>query len=271
METLTLPDYSTSIDWNVEPVRVSSHGHSCVPSPYFVPSGAQKIGRGQEYSLISEIMAVNRAVIRDLEDGGYPNWFVVPYFLDGTTGAVVANYGIQFSVAGTVTGDDVIAAAEVAVTNYATAQGYTLSAGIIWYTPSVAQVNSLITAAIPVAPKSYQTIVSQTGTSAPATTGTFTPTNTYAGSPTFTWARTSAGVYTLTASSAVFDTTGKTGVFIGSLNNLNGSYTYVVTSSTVITFTFAVQSLAVLGLLGFTATPTDALLTKTMIYVQTYS
>lgn len=88
---------------------------------------------------------------------------------------------------------------------------------------------------------------------------------------TFTWARTGAGVYTLTASAAVFNTSGKTGVFVGGLNNLNAQWKAVVTSSTVITFTFAVQSLAVLGLLGFTATNTDALLTNTIIYVQTYS
>lgn len=124
---------------------------------------------------------------------------------------------------------------------------------------------------LPAAPMSYQTIVSQTGTGAPAVSGSLAPTSTYAAGTTFTWARTGAGVYTLTASSAVFSTAGKTGVFVGGLNNLNAQYKYVVTSSTVITFTFAVQSLAVLGLLGFTATQTDGLLTQTMIYVQTYA
>lgn len=119
--------------------------------------------------------------------------------------------------------------------------------------------------------QSYQTIVSQTGTAAPAVSGSFTPVSTYSGSPTFTWARTGTGVYTLTASSAVFSTSGKTGIFVAPLTNLNGSVKAVVTSTTVITVTTAVQSLAVLGLLGFTATPTDALLDKTMIYVQTYA
>lgn len=116
---------------------------------------------------------------------------------------------------------------------------------------------------------SYQTIVSQTGTAAPAVSGGFTPTSTY-GATTFTWARTGAGVYTLTANAAVFSTS-KTGVFITPPQNLNGSFRAVVTSSTVITVTTAVQSLAVLGLLGFTAVNTDALLNNTMIYVQTYS
>lgn len=120
-----------------------------------------------------------------------------------------------------------------------------------------------------VVPASYQTIVSQTGTAAPVVSG-LTPVSTYPSGTTFTWARTGAGVYTLTASTAVF-TAGKTGVFVGGLNNLNAQWKAVVTSTTVITFTFAVQSLAVLGLLGFTATNTDALLSNTMIYVQTYS
>lgn len=119
----------------------------------------------------------------------------------------------------------------------------------------------------PSAPSSYQTIVSQTGTSAPTTAGTV---NTYAGAPTFTWARTGAGVYTLTASAAVF-TAGKTGIVLGSLNNLNASYKTVVTSSTVVTITTAIGSLLGLGLLGLTATNTDALLTATDVTVKTYA
>lgn len=121
------------------------------------------------------------------------------------------------------------------------------------------------------APSSYQTIVSQTGTAAPAVSGSLAPASTYPASTTFTWARTGAGVYTLTASAAVFNTSGKTGVFISQLNNLNASVRGVVTSSTVITVTTAVQSVAILGLLGLTTTNTDALLANTMIYVQTYA
>lgn len=123
---------------------------------------------------------------------------------------------------------------------------------------------------LPLSPSSYQTIVSQTGTSTPAVSGGFSPMNSYSGTPTFTWARTGAGTYTITASSAIFNTSGKTGVFISPLNNLNASVRGVVTSSTVITVTTATQSVAVLGLLGLTATPTDALLANTMIYIQTY-
>lgn len=126
-------------------------------------------------------------------------------------------------------------------------------------------------ASIPSAPSSYQTIVSQTGTSAPAVSGSLVPTSTYPSGTTFTWARTGTGVYTLTASTAVFNTSGKTGVFVGALNNLNASYKTVVTSSTVVTITTAIGSLLGLGLLGLTATNTDALLSNTMIYVQTYA
>lgn len=116
---------------------------------------------------------------------------------------------------------------------------------------------------------SYQTIISQSGTAAPAIAGGLSPVSSYASGVTFAWARTGAGVYTLTASSAVF-VAGKTGVFIAPLQNLNASVRGVVTSSTVITVTTAVQSVAILGLLGLAATNTDALLNGTMIYVQTY-
>lgn len=101
-------------------------------SPYFRRSTSQEIGNRQEYSLILVYMAVNRAVVQTYFDGGYPNWFAITYFLDGSTGAVDASYGITFSIAGVNSWNDIVAAAEIAVNNYATAQGYTLSAGIIW-------------------------------------------------------------------------------------------------------------------------------------------
>lgn len=127
--------------------------------------------------------------------------------------------------------------------------------------------NQIATALAAVMPaSSYQAIVTQTGTSAPTVVGGV---NNYPSGTTFTWARTSAGVYTLTASAAVF--TSKTSVVLGSLNNLNSSYKAVVTSSTVITITTAIGSLLGLGLLGLTATNTDALLTATQVTVQTYT
>lgn len=112
---------------------------------------------------------------------------------------------------------------------------------------------------------SYEALVSQSGTSAPSAT---VANNGFTG-VTFTWARTSAGVYTLTASSAVF-TSGKTGIFFQPLANLNAGIKATVTSTTVITVTAAVQSVAVLGLLGLTTTPTDALLSGTLMEVRVY-
>lgn len=167
---------------------------------------------------------------------------------------ITANYPSPF------TDVTVNAAIDAAVGTYATGQGYVID-------NIIHTVNPLPSASVP----SYQTIVSQTGTAAPAVAGGFSPINTLPGAPTFTWARTGAGVYTLTASSAVFSTSGKTGVFIAPLTNLNASVRGVVTSSTVVTFTTAVQSVAILGLLGLTATPTDALLSNTMIFIQAYS
>lgn len=167
--------------------------------------------------------------------------------------------------------NEIVTAAQAQIISYSTSQGYGITANdIVWEavnTLSPSELNA-IKAAVQ-ASTSYQTIVSQTGTSAPAVSGGMTPVNSYSGT-TFTWARTGAGIYTLTASQAVFNTSGKTGVFISPLNNLNASVRGVVTSSTVITITTAVQSVAVLGLLGLTTTNTDALLVNSMIYVQTY-
>lgn len=230
-----------------------------VISPYFT---------GRDTKLITKYMAVDRAIVDSLGPVGGGQLYASAHFMDGTTEA--DTYNIFFDVSSAMSEQNVFDAAKAAVTAYATGHSYTLTNGIIMPFLSHDEVTSLITAMLPSAPASYQTIVSQTGTSAPAVSGGLTPANTYSGTPTFTWARTGAGVYTLTASSAVF-TSGKTGVFITPPQNLNGSFRAVVTSTTVITVTTAVQSLAVLGLLGFTATPTDALLSNTMIYVQTYS
>lgn len=228
--------------------------------------------------------AVDRAIIEGVASGSdYSHVTAYAHYMDGGTGADVGILDIP--LAGIATDQDLINTITSSVNTYASGHGYTLTNGIIWsfLTPSqvttmiasatssvTAAYTSAITAAIPAGPSSYQTIVSQTGTAAPAVAGGMTPVNNYSGTPTFTWARTGTGVYTLTASSAVFNTSGKTGVFITPPQNLNGSFRAVVTSSTVITVTTAVQSLAVLGLLGFTATPTDALLSGTMVYVQTY-
>lgn len=120
---------------------------------------------------------------------------------------------------------------------------------------------------LPVVPNSYQTIVSQTGSAAPVVTSGFTPINTYAGTPTFTWAHTATGTYTLTASAAVFDVThGKTAVFVSASSSPINNVSAVVTSTTVITFTSSQLNLLALGVGNV-----DGLMSKTMIYVQTYA
>lgn len=203
------------------------------------------------------------------------NIVVIFDILDGTNTS--ADQLAFFSPTGTWTEDSLRNAAVNTVVSWANSNGYpsATSADVLITNKSTSLATVASTGSytdlinLPTSPSSYQTIVSQTGTSAPAVSGGMTPMNSYSGT-TFTWARTGAGVYTITASQAVFNTSGKTGVFISPLNNLNASVRGVVTSSTVITVTSAVQSVAVLGLLGLTTTPTDALLANTMIYVQTY-
>lgn len=208
-------------------------------------------------------------------DYGGSSMAIIFYFFNGGV-YVDYSYALFVPTSGQTIDDfeDSIVAAAAA---YAAGNSWTISNSQKWYPRVVtatrnglmspAQLASL-NAIIASAPSSIQTTVSQTGTNAP--TNNITPINTYTGTPSLTWARTSAGVYTLTAGSAIFNTSGKTGVFIQPPTNLNGSFRAVVTSTTVITITTAIQSLAILGLLGFTATPTDGMLDKTMIYIQTY-
>lgn len=238
-------------------------------------------------SPLSAFAAVDRAVMEGIGSGPNPGQlFACAHYMDGSTETSI--YCSTVNIGSADNSSAILTASVAAVQSDAAGFGYTLTKGVVWPFASIDQVNAAIASAtsslatvartgsyndllnLPVAPSSYQTIVSQTGTAAPAVAGGLTPMNSYSGSPTFTWARTGAGVYTLTASSAVFNTSGKTGVFVAPLQNLNASVRAVVTSTTVITVTTAVQSVAVLGLLGLTTTATDALLSGTMIYVQTY-
>lgn len=237
------------------------NGHSflrlltSIPSPYTRElSGMGNVGRNTHLFLTSM-----KAVLLSYTYVSGPTMAAVVGFQNGSSfleEKILPLTGFDFDAG------DLPSATTAVILAEAVAQSYTMTAadieGLQMFTPSVL-------------PASYQTIVSQTGTSAPAVSGGFAPVNTYASGTTFTWARTGAGVYTLTASSAVFNTSGKTGVFIAPLTNLNAQARGVVTSSTVLTFTTAVGSVAVLGLLGLTATNTDALLSNTMVYVQTYS
>lgn len=244
-----------------------------VVSPYFQLANTRKVGADsvRDIRLKKSLMAVDRAIIDLISAGNDPAQLAIEaHFMDGTT--EVELYNIFYDGSTIENGTNYATLAEAAINAHAVGSGYTvpLVNGIIWPTMTVPQVKALIAASVPAAPSSYQTIVSQTGTAAPAVSGSLSPMSTYPTGTTFTWARTSAGVYTLTASAAVFNTSGKTGVFVGPLQNLNASIRAVVTSTTVITVTTAVQSVAILGLLGLTATATDALLSQTMLYVQTY-
>lgn len=223
-------------------------------SPYFYT------GRGA----ITEInMAVTRAVAVTYLPFSH-NIAVNTQFYDNS-GTWLDEYNLALDTTTYTSPAAIYAEAVSQILGYATSMGYTNIASasdIIWPVQGIMAASG---------PNSYQTIVTQTGTTAPAVSGSLVPTSTYPAGTTFTWARTGVGVYTLTASTAVFNTSGKTGVFVGALNNLNASYKTVVTSSTVITITTAIGSLLGLGLLGLTATNTDALLSNTMIYVQTYA
>lgn len=109
--------------------------------------------------------------------------------------------------------------------------------------------------------RSYQAIISQSGISAPSAT-------TYINElgATMTWARTSAGLYTLTAGSAVF-TASKTVIILS--QPLVGLVNYIVvpTSTTVITMTTIINSVVATVL---TATATDALITNLLVEVRIY-
>lgn len=219
-------------------------------SPYY------DIGSG---GLIPKCMI--NAYVLNLKAGG--SEAAVDFLVEDSTGVNTGCASVVIGTGNTDTAASIVALVNGAITTFATNNiGISLDS-ITWLAQTTI-------AAAAGTPSSYQTIVSQTGTSAPAVSG-LTPTSTYPSGTTFTWARTGTGVYTLTASTAVFNTSGKTGVFVGSLNNLNASYKTVVTSTTVITITTAIGSLLGLGLLGLTATNTDALLSNTMIYVQTYA
>lgn len=176
------------------------------------------------------------------------------------------------------TQNDLYDLAHASMVSYATAHSYTVSAETGWYPDaatvsragimSVADKVALAALVAATGPSSYQTIVSQSGTAAPAVAGGMTPINTYAGTPTFTWTRTAAGTYRLTASSAVFNTNGKTGVFMSNPNAFLNNFKATIISSTVI----EIQT-ATLSVLSLILTPgnADALLNNTMVYIQTYA
>lgn len=237
----------------------------CTRSPYFQMTDTRKEAPGRD-TTISTIM-IKGFIIGYAPDGTTADALVL--FEDNSNGnSYVIN--VPLTIGYSDTDATIQANVESAINDYCSSQLSFTPSSLDWTFSVPSLVAAQIAAAIPPAPSSYQTIVSQTGTAAPAVSGSLSPMSTYLSGTTFTWARTGAGVYTLTASTAVFNTSGKTGVFVGTLNNLNASCKAVVTSSTVITLTTAIGSLLGLGLLGLTAINTDALMSQTMVYVQTY-
>lgn len=236
---------------------VGSVSQSGMLSPYFQLTPARKEAPTRDINHKS-LMAISMYIVRGFQEDVPSNYAVFVDFIDPANISATDRELLDFSLSGVTDAVSLQAAALVAINAYIATVGYTITNAIWPFSITVP------------GPLSYQTIVSQTGTSAPVASG-LTPVSSYPSGTTFTWARTGTGVYTLTASTAVFNTSGKTGVFVGPLNNLNASVKAVVTSTTVITVTTAIQSVAALGLLPLTATNTDALLSNTMIYIQTYN
>lgn len=110
--------------------------------------------------------------------------------------------------------------------------------------------------------KSYQAIVTQSGTSAPAAIVFLNELGV-----SMTWGRTAAGLYTLTAGSAVL-TSNKTVIILS--NPVTGLVSYIVipTSTTIITFTTILASVIATVL---TAVNTDALMTNLLVEVRVYN
>lgn len=105
--------------------------------------------------------------------------------------------------------------------------------------------------------------LTQTSTNAPVATQLE---NDFPAATTLTWARTSAGLYTLTASTAIF-TAGKTVVLMGTPIPVDtmASVEVVLTSTTVITITTKNYKTS-----DDTATVLDGLLTNTSFIVEVY-
>lgn len=105
--------------------------------------------------------------------------------------------------------------------------------------------------------------LTQTSTNAPVAT---TLENDFPAATTLTWARTSAGLYTLTASTAIF-TNNKTVVRVGTPIAINDMATIevTITSTTVITILVTDYKTS-----DDTSAPLDAMLTNTAFVVEVY-
>lgn len=109
----------------------------------------------------------------------------------------------------------------------------------------------------------YEALVTQSGTSAPVASRK----DANFGATTFTWARSSAGIYTITASAPTF-TANKTAIVMSVEQAGLQKYTANVTSTTVCTFGSTVSSIIALVL---SLTGTDGLFTNTLVEIRVYN
>lgn len=114
---------------------------------------------------------------------------------------------------------------------------------------------------------SYHAIVSQTGSSTP----TISRKDTSFSGVTFTWARSGAGVYTITASSAVF-AAGKTVVIMGLENAPMQKFAATITSTSVITINTNLQTVGLISLVAtLLSNGVDGMLNNTLIEIRVYN
>lgn len=132
-----------------------SSAQAGVPSPYFHTPTMRKEAPDRDTKLSLKLMAVNHALIRGIDDGPSGQMYLTIYYEDGTSGAVVEVTTQAFSVVGITTRAAFIAAAENTATNYATAQGYSLTGGVVWSLPTDADINALIATALAALPSPH--------------------------------------------------------------------------------------------------------------------
>lgn len=112
----------------------------------------------------------------------------------------------------------------------------------------------------------YEALLTQAGSAAPSAARKDTN---FSGT-TFTWTRASAGVYTLTASAAVF-TSNKCAVLMGLENAANQKFSASVTSTTTVQVLTNIQSVGLVSLVAsLIISPTDGMLNNSLIEIRVY-
>ncbi len=111
---------------------------------------------------------------------------------------------------------------------------------------------------------SYSALLTQSSTAAPSEGSVV---NKFSGI-TFTWARSNTGIYTITASSAIF-TANKTAVIMSAEGTQKTLFDIVVTSTSVITLTTSTLAFATPS--SILANNTDGLLTNSLFEIRVYA